>query len=332
MDASLEDDHAPRAPPYIQTALSRAGLQLREAPGKRFGVFASKAFAAGSHIITEDAAACSVIRHSPNPASTIGNSPIAAAACAHCLCDDKPLMSCSACSVAHYCCKDHQAAHWPRHKPMCARLKKMQKGQLEDGPWRQHFSIMCMCAELLDCSGGPSSASAPDVSSRPAQSDIMFLCAGRASPAATLVTSTLSQMTGKDVHACECLARHLRAPPIARLRYGDSLCWRAALLHSAFMRFNTGCECLVRVPRNAFTVLSPSGAVADCIPPPPPSQPPPPPTPPHPPHLTPPLPLTPLFTIVPQAMWWLPPYIQQRLCLTTGAIVIGRFQTADILY
>ncbi len=64
MDASLEDGHAPRAPPYIQTALSRAGLQLREAPGKRFGVFASKAFAAGSHSITEDAAACSVIRHS----------------------------------------------------------------------------------------------------------------------------------------------------------------------------------------------------------------------------------------------------------------------------
>jgi hypothetical protein len=61
----------------------------------------------------------------------------------------------------------------------------------------------------------------------------------------------------------------MHAPPIARLRYGASLCWRAALLPSAFIRFNTGCDFLVRVPRNAFTVLSPSGAVADCIPPPP---------------------------------------------------------------
>jgi hypothetical protein len=80
---------------------------------------------------------------------------------------------------------------------MCAQYKKMQKGQLEEGPWKQHFSVMSICAELLQ-------SCAPEAARCPTQADIMFLCAGRVSSAASAVMSALCQMTGKDTDACKC--------------------------------------------------------------------------------------------------------------------------------
>ncbi len=69
---------------------------------------------------------------------------------------------------------------------------------MEDGPWKRHFSVISICAELLE-----SFAANSDACSRPTQADIMFLCAGRASPAASAVISALSQMTDKDADSCE---------------------------------------------------------------------------------------------------------------------------------
>jgi len=183
------------APPYIHNALSQAGLQLKIVPGKRYGLFSTKAFAAGNHIMTEDAAACCVSRNSTklNPART--NDKSAPIACGHCMCDDKPLLTCTSCGISSYCCKQHQAAHWPRHKLMCARFKKSLADAPKEGAWQQHFSTLAICAELHDCANGkvpPSSAP------HPSHADVMFLCSARASPAASVLTSALLQAMGVD--------------------------------------------------------------------------------------------------------------------------------------
>ncbi|CAK7230498.1 hypothetical protein SCUCBS95973_007594 [Sporothrix curviconia] len=47
--------------------------------------------------------------------------------CAHCLIPSteiKRLMLCSACRCVRYCCLDHQAQDWPRHKSACTKTKR----------------------------------------------------------------------------------------------------------------------------------------------------------------------------------------------------------------
>ena len=196
MQGASADGIELQVPLYVANALSRAGLQLRRVPDKRFGVFASRAFSAGSIILTEEPAACCVARNIDKVAKAGGKTAVSPVACARCMCDDKPLMSCTACGMAHYCCKEHQKEHWPTHKPLCARLKSTPKEQLQQAMWTHHFSIMCMCIQLLS-STRANTASA----SRPSGSDIMFLCAARPAPAASAVTSALSHML--DDGGCE---------------------------------------------------------------------------------------------------------------------------------
>jgi hypothetical protein len=250
-----------QAPSYVANALSRAGLQLRRVPGKRFGVFASRAFAAGSSILTEEPAACCVARNIDKVAKAGGKTAVSPVACARCMCDDKPLMACTACGIAHYCCKEHQKEHWPTHKPLCARLKIIPKEQLQQAAWAQHFSTMCMCTELMF-----STRANPASASRPSSSDIMFLCAARPAPGASAVTSALSQMLGDEGRdgesaACVCC---------------DSNCRRTGSSHTSYPQHPDDLtllfavqDFLMRIPRNAFTVLSPTGAAgcaADCRP------------------------------------------------------------------
>lgn len=200
-DISPDDAVVPECPSYIARTLSQSGLLLRRAPGKRFGVFAAKAFAAGSCIMTEDAVACCVAR-SVAKRSTGKESGIAPVACASCMCDDKPLMKCVACGVAHYCCKEHQLAHWPKHKAMCARFKKMPKELLQQPVWRKHFSIMSLCTELHDATG-TKTTHASSSATTPGPSDVMFLCSGQASPAAAEVALALRHVMGVGEPACE---------------------------------------------------------------------------------------------------------------------------------
>jgi hypothetical protein len=189
------DESQPCVPPYIHNALSRAGLQLKIVPGKRYGLFSTKAFAAGNHIMTEDAAACCVSRNSTKLKPARTNDKSAPIACGHCMCDDKPLMTCTSCGVSRYCSREHQAAHWPRHKFMCARFKKSLADAPKEGAWHQHFTTLAICAELHDCANGKvSTSSAP----RPSHADVMFLCSARPSPAASVLTSALLQTMGDD--------------------------------------------------------------------------------------------------------------------------------------
>ena len=203
----------PRPPLYIQATLARAGLQLRDAPGKRYGVFAGKAFAAGSLIMTEEAAACCVVRGDKQNGGNIGllhSSASASAACNHCMCDDKPLMQCTACCVAHYCCKEHQAAHWPRHKAMCARYKRLSQQQQHQQQQHDHShmfsSIVSLSAALVDLTQAQTT-SAP--TARPSHDDITFMCSARASPAAAAVMSAMSVLMGDGTHAGTCCMLHV---------------------------------------------------------------------------------------------------------------------------
>jgi hypothetical protein len=212
--------------------------------------------------MTEDAAACCVAR-SVTKRAKCRESGIAPVACAHCMCDDKPLMKCVACSVAHYCCKEHQLAHWPKHKAMCARFKKMTKEQLQQRVWQQHFSIMSLCAELHDLT----SAKAPHASASattPGHSDVMFLCSGNASSAAAEAALALQHVMGVGEHARECARVHRFA--IARHCCGDRdwhqcVSYRRVRKDTEYIsnRFGAGDDYLVRIPRNAFTVISPTG-------------------------------------------------------------------------
>ena len=203
---STDADAEPQPPPYIDALLRRAGLQLQHAAGKRFGVFAAKSFAAGSLILTEEAAACCVSRGGMQSSRSRGQQLAATAAsiaCSHCMCDDKPLLKCTACGIAHYCCKEHQAAHWPRHKPMCARHKKLaqqqQQQQQQHAATQQHSSIVSLCAELFD-----STRSQTTGSSRPSHADVMFMCTARATDAASEVAAAVRGLMGDDGAACAC--------------------------------------------------------------------------------------------------------------------------------
>ncbi len=201
--AASEAAPPPQAPSYIASALLQCGLQLRRVPGKRFGVFALKSFAAGSSILTEDPAACCVSRNATKRSSGGGNAGISPVSCALCMRDDAPLMKCAACGAAHYCCKEHQVAHWPRHKTMCALLKKITKEELQQPEWQQHYSVICLCAHLIESasSSGPARPSAASVS--PGHDDIVFLCTTQLSPAASAVTSALARMLGNAANECE---------------------------------------------------------------------------------------------------------------------------------
>lgn len=44
--------------------------------------------------------------------------------CSQCLETDARLLLCSACRAVRYCSSEHQAAHRPRHKTTCNRIKK----------------------------------------------------------------------------------------------------------------------------------------------------------------------------------------------------------------
>jgi hypothetical protein len=238
------DEIQPFVPPYIHNALSRAGLQLKIVPGRRYGLFSTKAFAAGNHIMTEDAAACCVSRNSTKLKPARTNDKSAPIACGYCMCDDKPLMTCTSCGVSRYCSREHQAAHWPRHKFMCARFKKSLADAPKEGAWHQHFTTLAICAELHDCANGKvSTSSAP----RPSHADVMFLCTARPSPAAAVLTSALLQTMGDDGPMSK---------PIPSLLHAH-VC---AVERSCFTpTSHPGCEYLLRVPRNAFSVMSPAG-------------------------------------------------------------------------
>jgi hypothetical protein len=47
--------------------------------------------------------------------------------CAHCAVMTRKLRKCGGCSMARYCCRDHQANHWPVHKLQCRKLADWYK-------------------------------------------------------------------------------------------------------------------------------------------------------------------------------------------------------------
>ena len=159
--------------------------------------------------MTEEAAACCVVRGDKQNGGNIGllhSSASASAACNHCMCDDKPLMQCTACCVAHYCCKEHQAAHWPRHKAMCARYKRLSQQQQQQHDHSHMFSsIVSLSAALVDLTQAQTT-SAP--AARPSHADITFMCSARASPAAAAVMSAMSVVMGDGTHAGTCCMLH----------------------------------------------------------------------------------------------------------------------------
>ncbi len=194
----------PEAPSYIANALLRCGLHLRNVPGKRFGVFASKAFAAGSSILNEEPAACCVSRNVHKSPHRDAKGAVAPVACAQCMRDDSALMKCAACGIAHYCCKEHQVSHWPRHKTTCSRFKKIAKEELQQPEWLHHYSVMRLVSELIDSVNATGVARSCASAVSPGHNDIMFLCTTPVSPAASAVTSALTRIVGDAPSACEC--------------------------------------------------------------------------------------------------------------------------------
>ncbi|KAH0524055.1 hypothetical protein TsFJ059_008974 [Trichoderma semiorbis] len=52
--------------------------------------------------------------------------------CSHCQVAGPKLLRCNGCLAVRYCSREHQAAHWPKHKSACSKIKKARTKLAEE--------------------------------------------------------------------------------------------------------------------------------------------------------------------------------------------------------